>query len=79
VLVGDSTDNYPGLPGCGPVKAEKILEKVQPEESYVPHLQLAYAKAGLSFADLATQLNVARILTTKTYDFEKKEPILWSI
>jgi DNA polymerase-1 len=79
VLVGDSTDNYPGLPGCGPVKAEKILEKVQPEESYVPHLQLAYAKAGLSFADLETQLNVARILTTKTYDFKKKEPILWKV
>ena len=79
VLVGDSTDNYPGLPGCGPVKAERILEKVQPEESYVPHLQIAYAKAGLTSADLETQLNVARILTAKTYDFKKKEPILWRV
>lgn len=25
VLTGDSTDNYPGLPGCGPVKAMAIL------------------------------------------------------
>lgn len=25
VLTGDSVDNYPGLPGCGPVEAFKIL------------------------------------------------------
>lgn len=25
VLTGDTTDNYPGLPGCGPVKAMNIL------------------------------------------------------
>lgn len=46
VLVGDSTDNYPGRPGCGPVKAEKILEKVQPEESYVPTSSSLMRKQG---------------------------------
>jgi DNA polymerase-1 len=76
-LVGDATDNYPGLPGCGPVKAEKLLQNKKPSESYAVLLLAAYEKAKLTAADLAIQLNVARILQTHHYDFKEKRPILW--
>jgi 5'-3' exonuclease len=48
VLVGDSTDNYPGCPGIGAVKANKLLDSMAEGESYVPHLLAAYTKAKLS-------------------------------
>jgi 5'-3' exonuclease/ribosomal protein S27E len=34
LLSGDPTDNIPGLPGVGPVKAEKYLYNVNTEEEY---------------------------------------------
>jgi DNA polymerase-1 len=33
VLTGDRTDNYAGLPGCGPVKADRILGAAKPSAS----------------------------------------------
>ena len=77
VLVGDSTDNYPGCPGIGPVRADKILDGIPPGEPYTPTLLATYQKANLTADNLAIQINVARILTTKIYDFEEKRPILW--
>ena len=32
VLIGDSTDNIPGCPGIGPVKAAKIVDKYSTAE-----------------------------------------------
>ena len=29
LLMGDATDNIPGIPGCGPAKAEKLLDGVE--------------------------------------------------
>lgn len=37
-----------------------------------------YAKEGLTEADALAQFQVARILRTSDYDFQKKEPILWT-
>lgn len=79
VLVGDATDNYPGCPGIGPVKAERILDTVPAGGSYIPVLLETYVKAGLTAADLAIQVNTARILHTHHYDFKTKAPILWQI
>lgn len=77
VLVGDSTDGYPGCPGVGPVKADKILMSVSPEE-YPSACFNAYQKAGVQDT-FETMVNVARILTASTYNFKTKEPILWQM
>ena len=77
-LIGDSTDNYAGCPGVGPVKAEKILsgtDKTVPAmwEAVVE----AYTKAKLSEEEALIQARVARILRYTDYNFKTKEPILW--
>jgi DNA polymerase-1 len=41
-LMGDRTDNIPGIPGIGPVKAEKMLEGKEPL-TWVHHTIAAYA------------------------------------
>jgi len=78
VLTGDTSDNYTGLPGCGPVKAKKILSS-DPLFSPEDLVLAAYQKSGLTLEDMTTQVNVARILTATTYDFKNKEPILWQM
>lgn len=83
-LIGDSTDNYAGCPGVGPVKAEKILD--DPDKDNMPRtaaelwyrIVAAYEKAGLTEADALIQARCARILRFGDYDFQNKEPILWT-
>ena len=77
-LTGDVPDNYSGCPKIGPGKATKLLDSGQPEE-YPVLVLAAFEKAGLSIAEAAVQINVARILQYQQYDFKKKEPILWKI
>lgn len=77
VLTGDSTDNYAGLPGCGPVGATKVIASARPDEPLSDVVLAAYLKAGLTKSDFAQQTNVATILTATMYDFKRKEPILW--
>lgn len=76
-LTGDSTDNFSGIPGIGPKRAEAILAKRRPDEPIEAVVLEAYLKAGLTAADMEVQHNVARILQAHHYDFKKKEPILW--
>jgi DNA polymerase-1 len=71
-LTGDTTDGYPGLPGCGPKGAEKVLE--DPSWKAVV---AAYEKKGLTEEDALVQARCARILRTTDYDFKKKEVKLW--
>lgn len=86
-LVGDRTDNYPGCPGIGPKKAEKILSE---EDRTIPQgadskvitawqaVVDAFGNAGLSEAEALKQARIARILRWSDWDSEKKEPILWT-
>jgi DNA polymerase-1 len=75
-LTGDATDGYPGLPGCGPKGAEKVLD--------VPHTEWwsavveAYEKKGLTEEDALIQARCARILRAEDYDFKQKEVKLWT-
>jgi DNA polymerase-1 len=79
-LTGDSTDGYPGLPGYGPVKAEKWLDTV--EASTPTNLWRAvvdaYERFGMTEEDALLQARCARILTADLYDFANKKPILWT-
>lgn len=73
-LTGDATDGYPGLPGCGPKGAEKVLEDDPSWDAVVT----AYEKKGLTEEDALVQARCARILRHTDYDFKKKEVKLWS-
>ena len=83
-LTGDVTDGYKGLPGCGPVAADKILKSaIQFDgESFEAciwrNVVAAYEKRGLTEDDAIIQARMARILRASDYDFKKKEPILWN-
>lgn len=85
-LTGDVTDGYKGLPGCGPVKAEKLLAPFMAEGKHPTFdrggawsaIVAAYEKAGLNEDDAIIQARLARILRASDYDFKSKEPILWT-
>jgi DNA polymerase-1 len=74
-LTGDTVDNYPGCPGIGPVRAEKILAGA--DDPWAAVVQ-AYEKKGLGEEDALLQARLARILQEDTWDQENKEPILWT-
>jgi len=79
VLCGDSTDNYKGCPGVGPVSAEKILKKA--DKDGVPiwdAIVAAYGKQGLSEDHTLIQARMAYILNDKNYNRETGEILLWT-
>lgn len=71
-LTGDQTDGYPGCPGIGAKRAPTIAA------GGWPSVVAAFEKAGLTEDDALLQARVAKILTADLYDFNKKEPILWT-
>lgn len=84
VLIGDVTDNYKGCPGIGEVKAAKILDGIEGEGQYAAAVLAAFEKALKNdprdpVVEMTTQVNVARLLTSKTYNFKRMTPKLWSM
>jgi DNA polymerase-1 len=81
-LTGDTTDNYKGCPGIGPVKAEAILHAPNGERygawSAWQAIVAAFEAKGLTEDDALLQARMARILRHTDYNFKLKEPILWS-
>lgn len=73
-LTGDPVDGYPGCPGVGKVKAEKLLGPSPTWETVVD----AYTSVGLTEADALVQARCARILRASDWNPDKQEPILWS-
>lgn len=82
-LMGDTTDGYPGCPGVGPVKADKILEPfITEDENFLvkeawPAVVAAFEKSGLTEDDALVQARVARICRASDYNFNEKKVILW--
>jgi len=72
-LTGDTTDGYPGCPGIGAVKADKLLAG-RPAWSVV---EQAFIKAGKTKDDALMQARMARILRHSDWNAEKQQPILW--
>lgn len=74
-LTGDRTDGYPGCPGVGPVKAERLLKGASSEME-------AWAKVVAAFggdeAAALLQARLARILRWNDYDHKHGEPLLWT-
>lgn len=76
-LTGDSTDGFTGVPGIGPKTADKVLNTVE-DGKYWEAILERYLMHGLDEPYAITQARMARILRASDYDFEQKEPILWS-
>ena len=72
---GDQTDGYPGVPGIGVKRATTIFE----DKGYSwKTLTEMYNDKGYTNLTAITNARLARILTVDDYDFDKKQPILWS-
>lgn len=76
-VTGDSTDNYPGCPGIGPVKAAVLVDTALASADPWSVIVAAFEKAGLTADDALLQARLARILRASEYDFKTKLPILW--
>jgi len=76
-ITGDRTDGYPGCPGVGPVKAEKILGDIRgyPYQMW-QRIVGAYEAKGLNEETAILNARVARILQWQDYKDEKV--ILWN-
>ena len=91
-LTGDQVDGYPGLPGCGPVKAKKVLGSVQHEhlwpavvdafQKYRESLgavdNIADDQRALATNDALLQARLAYVLQAHNYDRKTKEIKLWT-
>jgi DNA polymerase-1 len=73
-LTGDPVDGYPGCPGIGKAKAEKILT----HGPYWPRIVETFEKAGLTEEDALVQARVARILRWDDWDQASQQVKLWS-
>ena len=72
-LTGDRTDNYSGVPGCGPRTADKILTPRPTWNAVVD----AYHAAGLTEDDALVNARCARILRKGDYNFKTGKVRLW--
>lgn len=78
ILTGDQVDGYPGCPGIGKVKAEKILSKPEAQETPWEFIVEAYEKAGLTSDDALLNARMARILRWDDWDNDQQKVILWT-
>lgn len=76
-LTGDTSDNYQGLKGVGPVGAEKILGSAAVLKDMWPKVVAAYQKAGLTINDAIFNARLARILRDGDYDYRAGRVRLW--
>ncbi|OYV16892.1 MAG: DNA polymerase I [Methylococcaceae bacterium NSM2-1] len=63
-LMGDSSDNIPGVPNVGPKTAAKWLEQYQTLENLIAHADKITGKIGENLRSSLTQLPLAKQLTT---------------
>ena len=73
-LIGDSTDGFGGLKGCGPRTAEKLLDKNGATWNTVVD---AYKAKGQTEDDALLTARLAHILQHKDYNQETHEVHLW--
>jgi len=81
-LTGDATDGFGGIRGCGPKKAQKILDTntgdgAPTPDDYELNICSAYEAAGYSRQECIAQARCARILRAEDFDAETRTPIPW--
>ena len=74
-MAGDQTDGYGGIPGIGVKRAETLFK----DKGYSWKTVVStFEEKDLTEKDALVNARLARILTCEDYDFNKKEPILWT-
>jgi DNA polymerase-1 len=76
-LVGDATDGFAGCPTIGKVRADRLLEHVDPEDWW-DAVVAAYKKHGLDEERALMIARVARTLRYDEYDTLTNEIQLWT-
>ena len=76
-MIGDSTDNYKGIPGIGKVKAAKIVGASTNPSVIWKNIQQAFIDNHLTVEYAITMVRLARILRFEDYNFETGEVRLW--
>jgi DNA polymerase-1 len=81
-LTGDTADGYPGCPGIGKVKAEKLLNEFRTDLDFATEaaweaVVRTFEASGLTAEDALVQARLARILRASDWDSDKKEVKLW--
>lgn len=72
VITGDSTDNIGGIPGIGPVKAEKWLAEQALEGIPLPHAAwLMYKEMGFDYTFFQENLDLIRMRTDVYIPYEE--------
>ena len=74
-LVGDTSDNIPGIPSCGPKTAAKWLEAHDDIDTLVANAASIKGKIGEKLRDNLEQLALSRTLTTIVTDVPLPEPL----
>ena len=74
-LTGDSSDGYAGIPGCGPVKAKKILEDGMVTGDAC--VAFAYYQARQSYDYYLAMSRLAKILRAENWDADARKPLLY--
>lgn len=79
-LTGDSTDNYPGIPGVGPKTAERLLDlwSELPPWAVWEEVVATYESRGLTEEHALAQARCAYILQAPNWDSENQAVILWT-
>jgi len=76
-LTGDVIDNFPGLAGIGPAKANKILEGKKSLNDMWTAVQDAFIQKGKTRDDALLMARLARILRHGDYNPKTNEVFLW--
>ena len=74
-LMGDSTDGFGGIKGCGPMTAKKLLDKNGATWKTVVD---AYKAKGETEYEALLTARLARILRAGDYNFDTHEITLWT-
>ncbi len=74
-LVGDTSDNIPGVPKVGPKTAAKWLNEYETLDSIVEHADEIKGKVGESLRDNLEQLELSRKLASIRCDVELDTPL----
>ena len=74
-IVGDTSDNIPGVNMVGPVKARKLLAQYETLDNIIAHADEIEGKLGEYLRDALDQLPLSRELTTIKCDLELDDSI----
>ncbi len=75
-LMGDSTDNIPGIYNFGPKKADQYLDGIE-GPNLVPACLAMYEKKGYDLDYALAQARLVRILRDGEYSKDDQTPLLW--